>query len=424
MFGEHEEAQDSLLDQLKAMFGAMLDVKLAPMFESVTEIKQQLTAVIDRVGGLERWQLDLDPRVSNVEKRLEGLGSSHSKMQEDSKQRDKELELKLKEHVRLEVTKITTAVSAIKKAQGKIETAAREQSEKMESELASLDEGLVSLKASSTAGGSGGSTEGIKAMQAQLDAMQAQMAELIPTWEQASNSTEVEGLRSQVAAMQAQLAELVKKHGAWGTASTAHGAQSGGPPSAVSTVEATLKMEAEAGSRTLKLVGLVPHRGGQEKERSSALLCQEAGEVLGRMVGGGVRIEVDRAWWMVKEGLTPMLGVTLRTHAMASAVRALRGGEGKRIMQWWGAVEKAVRDVLFKEREATLARDPQAQARVQGSRLWVGGVQRALSQEAVTAGMSVITRPRSNGPAQGARPPPHTAGRQQHTGVNQQRRNN
>jgi archaellum component FlaC len=314
-------------------------------------------------------------------------------------------------------TKANEAVASVRIEVKKLE-------KKMEDDCSALDGEVVKQAAACMA-----VTQEQSRMQQQVTDLNARMAELTTEHEteRAGLRAELQGSKAELQVMQDRLAameaSLAGRHG--GAVGGQGGAEMhGSPPSAASTVEAAMRSEAEVASRKLKLVGLVQHKGREEEKRSQALLCQEAGEVLGRMVGGGVRIEVEQAFWQIKAPLTPMLVVTLRTHAMASDVRALRGGEGKRITQWWGPVEKAVRDVLYKEREATLARDPQAQVRVQGSRLWVGGVQRALSQEAVTAGMSVITRPRPNGPARGARPPPHTAGRQQHTGVNQQRRNN
>ena len=77
----------------------------------------------------------------------------------------------------------------------------------------------------------------------------------------------------------------------------------------------------------------------------------------------------------------------------------------------------AVRDVLFKEREAMLASDKQADVRVVGARLIVKEKVQPLSKEAVVAGMQVITQPKQHRAAQpkpnGHKQSPNQQGRRQ-----------
>lgn len=219
-------------------------------------------------------------------------------------------------------------------------------------------------------------------------------------------------LRAEVIALKEVVAAWEKQGGAPAQARGQAGeGASSSPPSAAATVEAALRAEADEASKRVKLQGFE----GIDVSKHGAALCHQAGEVLGRMVGISSFVVTDAFWIMGKqEGHVPQLVVTTLTRPMATAVRALRAGlgGGKRIMGWWGSVEKAVRDVLFKEREAMLASDKHAAVRVVGTRLEVGGVERPLSAEAVTAGMHMLTKPKPmRGRAQGGRA--HQRGQQQ-----------
>ena len=113
--------------------------------------------------------------------------------------------------------------------------------------------------------------------------------------------------------------------------------------------------ESSQHGRTLKLVGFLdPKQGVRGLE-----LCERAGEALSRLLGGPT-VQVDRAHWLrVRAGASHKLLVVLRTNAMAQAVRGLRGrpggpgaklGPGQRILDEFGPVEMAVREVLFQEK--------------------------------------------------------------------------
>ena len=198
-------------------------------------------------------------------------------------------------------------------------------------------------------------------LEADLDLMNNQMQKMQTGLEQAE--TERARLEKLVADLSTTMAEVRVGEprpgvvGREGAGSSAPGGQSG-------LLQHKLQEEGLAYGRSLKLIGFL----GAEQKLSGLALCQAAAKVLSARLGG-LAVTVERAiWFKVREGAAPKLLVVLSTMAMAHAVRGLRGAyggassklaAGERILDEYGPVEMAVREVLFKER-----------GQVQGS--WVG----------------------------------------------------
>jgi hypothetical protein len=397
---QSEEAEQ--LEKLSGMLLKVLPKVLGPMLDPV---KQLLAAHNDRLTDLELWRFDVEPRLEKVVKGVDSHETAISKLVELQKAHSTALE-KHKEAMRIALKTQTDSNTSLGKKyielQEQVQKGAeangsdqRKDQQKATADLAGrIDKIEHFIKHSAGASTSTGGSEGLNAEVEVLKILVEEMRNGREPMAEASTG-DMEGLKAQMVALMAEMADL-KSKGVHVHEPAQQQHAGGGPPSAASTVEAALKGEAEEASRVVKLVGFVEHKAGQE----AWLICQEVEEVLSRMVGQGARIQVERAGWSVKEGHTPMLIVTMRTQAMAAAVRKLRLSEGKRIMGWFGRVEMAVRDVLFKEREAMLARDKQADVRVVGSRLVVKGKVQPLPKEAVVAGMQVITQPKQHRAAQ------------------------
>ena len=132
-----------------------------------------------------------------------------------------------------------------------------------------------------------------------------------------------------------------------------------GPPGPHELLRHRLREEAFEYGRTLKLVGIVSMEQGGPGGREALArvkLCSEASKALSTLTGG-VRITVEKAVWLHKEGQTPKLLVVLPTLDMAQAVRALKGPHGgpsklasnQFIWPEYGPLEQAVRKALSKE---------------------------------------------------------------------------
>jgi hypothetical protein len=330
-------------------------------------------------GVVVKGVADVLSRVVKIEERVEGLSGAVGKAQEGiakGEANTARLDGRIK-GVESQVTKLKTEVTHQK-------AEVSEMVARVERDMEAVDQSLVK--------GLAACTVEQERMQRQLTDLSARMAELGGPGEE---SAAVAALRAEVVAMKELVAALQKPAGghmggaAWGRS---HGGPSS-PPPAAATVQAALKAEADAAQYQVKLQGLE----GVDVGKSGPALCHEAGEVLSRMAG--ITIAVQKAFWLkgTQQGHVPQLVVATLTKPMATAVRQLRLGAGKRVMGWYGPVEKAVRDVLFKEREAMLSRDKQAQVRVEGHRLMVGGVEQPLSQAAIAAGMGIITKPKPAG---------------------------
>lgn len=134
------------------------------------------------------------------------------------------------------------------------------------------------------------------------------------------------------------------------------GSQAPPTPSTSDTVGERLGRELGQEGLKLKLEGMVEQKQGQ----SEVELCEAAGRVLSTMVGGSAPMVVIRAKWLraMKAGQVPRLMITMQSLPMIMAVLQLKGrpggrpsklGQGQRILQEFGPVERKVRDVLYKE---------------------------------------------------------------------------
>jgi hypothetical protein len=369
---EEEKAQDPMKGLKELLIAAMRDP--AVQEAQAMHIKG---AVAESLG-------DMVTRMSKIEERVDGVSSGLNKVHE---QADRD---------RGEVTKLALKVKGIESLSTKTHNEGlvqrgqiSELEGKVERDLQALDKHVSTCEGR------------VKRMEQQVAGMKARMDELGASGEE---SAAVAALRAQVVALMEHVTAMGKRGAmqAEGGAEQAGGG-AGTPPSAAATVQAKLKAEADAAVVQLKLEGF----NGISAEKQDAELCQEVGQMLSNLHPARTQIMVSEASWLPGR---KQLMVKLLTPAMAASVRGLRArlGEGQRIVQWYGPTEMAVRAVLYKQREAMLAADQQADVRVVGSRMWVGKEERPLSQEAITAGMKVITAPKRTAGAHG--------NRQQHQG--------
>jgi hypothetical protein len=319
-----KESEERIGDRIGEQLHAAVE---AAVEASITGFRKELTELKGRVSGMEG-------RMGSMEEKLHTHGTS--------------------------VAALQGGLGAEKKARVATDKAVSALSTRLEEECEALNQQALSQKA-------------------QLD-------------EQAAAQARLEKL---VADMSTTLAEVqlgatrpADVVGRGGTGAQVSGGQSGGP------LQRKLQEEGLAYGRSLKLVGLL---GPAEQRQSGLALCQAAAKVLSDRLGG-LAVTVERAIWLkVREGAAPKLLVVLSTMAMAHAVRGLRGAfggppsklaGGERILDEFGPVELAVRDVLYKER-----------GQVQGS--WVGrsalmsregGKMRAhtLSPAAMSAGFQAM----------------------------------
>ena len=169
--------------------------------------------------------------------------------------------------------------------------------------------------------------------------------------------------------------------------------------------EALAREGAALGLR-VKLEGIVEHKEGQ----SELQLCAAAAHALSTKIGGEAKVTVQFARWLQPpsgQGRPKRLMLGLGSEAMVRAVLSLKGkpgtpsrlAAGERVMSEYGAVEMAVRNVLFDEVRSYTG---EGRAWVGRNRMFVNGQPKPLSEQAVKAGMEALGRPSARPAAQRA----------------------
>ena len=218
---------------------------------------------------------------------------------------------------------------------------------------------------------------------------------------EARGETSGSDLRDELHALKVQFSEL---------ASAMQARPAAPPPQAPQAPEArvreALARELAALGPIVKVEGIVEHREGQ----SELQLCTAAAQALSSKVGGGAKVMVQSARWLnppAGQGKPKRLMLRLGSEAMVRAVQGLKGKPGspsrltagERVMSEYGAVEMAVRNVLFEEVRAFMG---EGRAWVGRSCMFVNGKPQPLSDRAISAGFEALDRPR-------ARPAPRAA---------------
>jgi hypothetical protein len=202
-------------------------------------------------------------------------------------------------------------------------------------------------------------------------------------------------MQQQLAEMMGQLRELrARPHATPGM----HAA-----PAPEHLVGEALAREGAALGLRVKLEGIVEHMEGQ----SELQLCAAAAHALSTKIGGGAQVTVQFARWLQPpsgQGRPKRLMLGLGSEAMVRAVLSLKGkpgtpsrlAAGERVMSEYGAVEMAVRNVLFDEVRSYTG---EGRAWVGRNRMFVNGQPKPLSERAVKAGMEALGRPPRTRPA-------------------------